>query len=192
MNSICVYCGSSFGAAPLFAEAARAVGQYIARTGRTVVFGGGHVGLMGAVADAALAAGGRVVGVIPTVLVDKELAHPGLSELHVVASMHERKAVMADLSDGFVTLPGGLGTLEEFYETWTWGQLGIHSKPFGLLNVAGFYDPMLAFLNQLVERQFVKQKHLDRLLVAETIEDLIERMRNPPAAERSDVPPRAR
>jgi uncharacterized protein (TIGR00730 family) len=120
---------------------------------------------MGAVADGALAAGGRVIGVIPQSLVDKELAHGGLTELRIVGSMHERKALMADLSDGFLGLPGGIGTLEEFFETWTWAQLGLHAKPFGLLNVAGFFGPLLAFLDQLVDQRFVRPEHRAMLLV---------------------------
>ncbi len=165
MQSVCVYCGSSPGADPAFVQAADHVGRLVAESGRTLVYGGGRVGLMGAVADGALVAGGRVVGVIPQMLVDKELAHGGLSELHVVETMHERKALMADLSDGFLALPGGIGTLEEFFEVWTWGQLGLHAKPYGLLDVAGFFGPLLAFLNQLVEKQFVRPEHLALVLV---------------------------
>jgi uncharacterized protein (TIGR00730 family) len=165
MRSVCVYCGASPGADPAFAVAAAAVGRLLVEAGRTLVYGGGRVGLMGAVADAALAAGGRVVGVIPTALMDKELAHRGLSELRVVGSMHERKAVMADLADGFLTLPGGLGTLEEFFETWTWGQLGLHAKPYGLLDVGGFFGPLLGFLDRLVEQRFVRPEHRAMLRV---------------------------
>jgi uncharacterized protein (TIGR00730 family) len=165
MQSVCVYCGSSPGADPAFVSAAGTVGRLIAESGRILVYGGGHVGLMGAVADGALAAGGRVIGVIPQALVDKELAHRGLTELHVVGSMHERKALMADLSDGFLGLPGGIGTLEEFFEAWTWAQLGLHAKPFGLLDVAGFFGPLLTFLDQLVEQRFVRPEHRAMLLV---------------------------
>jgi uncharacterized protein (TIGR00730 family) len=131
---------------------------------------------MGAVADAALAAGGRVVGVMPQSLVDSEVAHRGLSELRVVASMHERKALMADLSDAFLALPGGIGTLEEFLEVWTWGQLGLHAKPYGLLDVAGFFGPMLAFLNRLVEQRFVRPEHREMLLVSQDASDLLSRL----------------
>jgi uncharacterized protein (TIGR00730 family) len=165
VRSVCVYCGSSPGADPAFADAAGEVGRLLAASGRTLVYGGGRVGLMGVVADAALGAGGRVIGVIPQALVDKEMAHHGLSELRVVGSMHERKALMADLSDGFLALPGGIGTMEEFFEVWTWGQLGLHAKPYGLLNVGGFFAPLLAFLDRLVEQRFVRPEHRAMLLV---------------------------
>jgi uncharacterized protein (TIGR00730 family) len=165
MQSVCVYCGSSPGADPAFAVAAGFVGRLLAQSGRTLVYGGGRAGLMGTVADAALAAGGRVVGVIPQALVDKEVAHRGLSDLQVVGSMHERKALMADLADGFLALPGGLGTLEEFFEAWTWGQLGLHTKPYGLLDVGGFVGPLLGFLDRLVEQRFVRPAHRAMLLV---------------------------
>ncbi|MBL8858788.1 MAG: TIGR00730 family Rossman fold protein [Planctomycetes bacterium] len=165
LKSLCVYCGSSPGADPAFAHAARAVGRLVAESGRTLVFGGGRVGLMGVVADAALSAGGKVIGVIPQALMTKEVAHRGLTELHVVASMHERKAMMADLSDAFLALPGGIGTLEELFETWTWGQLGLHAKPFGLLDVDGFYGPLLEFLDLQVEQRFVRPEHRALLCV---------------------------
>jgi len=174
--SVCVYCGSSPGADPAFASAAGEVGRLLAGSGRTLVYGGGRVGLMGAVADAALAAGGRVIGVIPQALVEKEVAHYGLSELRVVGSMHERKALMADLSDGFLALPGGIGTMEEFFEVWTWGQLGLHAKPYGLLNVAGFFDPLLAFLDRLVEQRFVRPEHRAMLLVGGDANGLLAEM----------------
>lgn len=173
---MCVYCGSSPGDDPRFTAAAREFGGMLGRSGRTLIYGGGGIGLMGILADAALAAGGRVVGVIPQALVDREVAHLGLSELRVVTSMHERKALMAELSDGFVALPGGIGTLEELFEAWTWGQLGLHDKPYGLLNVAGFYDPLLAFLDAQVERRFVKPEHRALLLVGEDGGELLERM----------------
>ena len=176
MQSVCVYCGSSPGADPAFAIAAARVGRALAASGRTLVTGGGRVGLMGTVADAALAAGGRVVGVIPRAIAHKEIAHPGLTELHVVGSMHERKALMAELSDGFVALPGGIGTLEELFETWTWGQLGMHAKPYGLLDVAGFYSPLLTFLDQLVSQRFVRPEHRALLHVSVDIEELLDRM----------------
>jgi uncharacterized protein (TIGR00730 family) len=134
------------------------------------------VGLMASVANAALAAGGRVVGVIPQSLVEKEVAHGGLSELRVVDSMHERKAIMADLSDGFLVLPGGIGTLDEFFEIWTWGQLGMHRKPIGLLDVSGFFGPMLRFVDQMVEQQFLRLEHREMLLVSQDISDLLGRM----------------
>jgi uncharacterized protein (TIGR00730 family) len=156
---ICVFCGSSAGLNPAFAAAARALGGELAGRGIEVVYGGGNVGLMGIVADAALNAGGRVIGVIPHALVARELAHQGVSELHVVDSMHERKALMAQLSDGFIALPGGFGTLEEFCEAVTWTQLGVHAKACGLLNVAGFYDGLLAFLEHALSEEFLRPTH---------------------------------
>src|SRR5512133_2919831 len=147
MDSVCVFCGSSPGANPAYLQAARTVGDLLARRRITVVYGGGRIGIMGAVADSALAAGGKVIGVIPKSLVTREVAHLDLADLRVVGSMHERKALMSDLSDGYLVLPGGLGTLEELFEVATWAQLGIHSKPIALLNVDGFYDRLLAFLN---------------------------------------------
>lgn len=176
MKSVCVYCGASPGADPAFAAAAGDVGRLLAASGRTVVYGGGRVGLMGAVADAALAAGGTVVGVIPRHLVDEEVAHRGLTGLRVVGSMHERKAVMADLADGFLALPGGLGTLEEFFEAWTWGQLGLHAKPYGLLDVGGFFGPLLGFLDGLVAQRFVRPEHLAMLQVGREAGPLLDRM----------------
>ena len=159
MKSICVYCGSSAGTEPVYAEAARAVGRLLAGCGLRLVYGGGRVGLMGLVADAALAAGGTVIGVIPKALADCEIAHTNLTELILVASMHERKAQMAELSDGFLALPGGFGTWEEFCEMVTWGQLHLHEKPCGLLNVAGFYDPLLLFFDRAAAAGFVRPEH---------------------------------
>lgn len=159
MKSICVFCGSNPGNDPVYAQAARAMGAEIARRGLVLVYGGGAVGLMGVVADAALAAGGEVHGVIPRALRAKEVGHHHLTRLEVVDTMHIRKARMAELSDGFIAMPGGIGTFEELFEIWTWGQLGIHSKPLGLLNVAGFYDPLAAFLDGTVEAGFLKQAH---------------------------------
>jgi uncharacterized protein (TIGR00730 family) len=176
VNAVCVYCGSSPGSDPAYAAAARAVGRLLAESGRTLVYGGGHVGLMGTVADAALAAGGRVIGVIPRALEEKELAHDGLTELRVVGSMHERKAIMAALADAFLALPGGLGTLEELFETWTWSQLGLHAKPCGLLNVAGFFDPLLAFVDHMVEERFVGSDHRAMLFVGTDPGSLLHRM----------------
>lgn len=167
MRALCVFCGSSDGAKPAYRTAATALGTYLAELGISLVYGGASVGLMGAVADGALAAGGRAIGVIPRHLVDRELAHPGLSDLHVTANMHERKALMADLSDGFIALPGGFGTLEELAEVTTWSQLGLHSKPIGLLNVDGFFDLLLAFVDQMVDERFIPQTHR-RLLVTGT------------------------
>ncbi len=148
--SICVYCGSRPGENPLFAETARAVGRWIGQHGGQLVYGGGRSGLMGEVAEATRQAGGRVVGVIPQALVDKELANRACDELHIVQTMHERKAMMAERSDAFVALPGGIGTFEELFEVWTWRQLGYHDKPIGLLNVAGYYDGLLSFLHTSV------------------------------------------
>ena len=167
MRSICVFCGSRTGADPLYADAAQKFGEALAGSRLRLVYGGGSVGLMGTIASAALAAGGEVVGVIPRALFAKELAHPRLTELRVVEGMHERKATMADLADGFVALPGGLGTLDEFFEIWTWVQLGFIRKPFGLLNVGGYFDPLLAFLERVRDQGFMHREHLDMLLVAD-------------------------
>ena len=156
---VCVFCGSSAGNRPGYREAALALGRTLAERGAELVYGGSKVGLMGAVADAALAAGGRVIGIIPTSLRDKEIAHEGLTELYVVGSMHERKAMMADMSSGFIALPGGIGTLEELFEIWTWAQLGYHRKPVGLLDIEGYYRPLLAFLDSTVEEGFVRPEH---------------------------------
>jgi len=153
--SLCVYCGSKPGTDPLYAEAAVAVGQWIAQHGGQLVYGGGSGGLMGIVANATLAAGGQVVGIIPKALVEKEWAHHGCTELHVVDNMHDRKRMMAERADAFVALPGGIGTLEEFFEVWTWRQLGYHDKPIGLLNTSGYYDGLLAFLNTAMAQQFM-------------------------------------
>ena len=164
MRSICVFSGSSLGARPQYAAAARALGDELAARGIRVVYGGAGVGLMAVVADAVLAAGGEVIGVIPQHLVDKEVAHRGLSDLRVTGSMHERKALMADLSEGFVALPGGYGTLEEFAEVLTWSQLGLQHKPCGLLDVAGFYRPLLTFLDHAVSERFIRSEHRDLVL----------------------------
>ncbi len=153
--SVCVYCGSRDGADPAFAAAATAIGRGIAQRGWQLVYGGGRAGLMGRVADAALAAGGRVVGVIPRSLMEREVGHVGLSELHVVETMHQRKRLMAERSDAFIALPGGIGTFEELFEVWTWRQLGYHDKPVGLLNASGYYDALLGFLGQTVAQGFV-------------------------------------
>ena len=153
--SLCVYCGSRPGESPEFAAMARNVGTWIGRHGGQLVYGGGHNGLMGIMADAALAAGARVIGVIPKALVEKEWAHTGCTELHVVENMHERKRIMAEHADAFLALPGGIGTLEEFFEVWTWRQLGYHDKPVGLLNMNGFYDSLLTFLQSAVKTGFM-------------------------------------
>ncbi|MDD7909184.1 TIGR00730 family Rossman fold protein [Pseudovibrio exalbescens] len=168
MKSICVFCGSSPGKREEYKVAATQLGRRIAERGQTLVYGGAKVGLMGMVADGALEAGGKVVGVLPEALSAKELAHPGLSELHIVGSMHDRKAMMSDLSDGFVCLPGGAGTMEEMFEVWTWAQLGYHKKPCGLLNVNGFYGRLLAFLDLMVEEEFLKPDMREMVLVKDT------------------------
>ena len=158
--SICVYCGSRPGTEPAFAEAAREVGLWIAQNKGQLVYGGGHNGLMGMMADACLQAGGRVVGVIPKALVEKEWAHSGCSELHVVENMHERKSLMAERADAFLAMPGGIGTFEEFFEVWTWRQLGYHDKPVGLLNIKGYYDNLLAFLSTSVLQGFMNAEQM--------------------------------
>jgi uncharacterized protein (TIGR00730 family) len=181
LDAIAIFCGSSFGNDPAYAEAARHTGRGLAERDITVVYGGGHVGLMGTVADAALAAGGRVVGVIPRQLDDRELAHTGLTELHVVESMHERKALMAELSDAFIALPGGAGTLEEIAEQWTWAQLTIHSKPCGFLDVEGFWDPMRAMLDAMVASGFVRSEQSGIVSFADDLDALLEKLDAPPS-----------
>ena len=173
---ICVFCGSSSGARPSYAEAAASLGRYLATQRITLVYGGGKLGLMGALADAALAAGGDVIGVMPRSMVEKERAHRGLSELRIVESMHERKAQMADLADAFVALPGGYGTFEEFCEVLTWTQLGLHRKPCGVLNVDGYYDQLLALFDHAVEEQFVKPAHREMVLSDPEPEALVRRL----------------
>lgn len=173
MQSICVFCGSSPGTDPRFMDEAVRCGTEIARAGLTMVYGGGKVGLMGATADACLAAGGRVVGVMPEDLVNQEIAHKGLSELHVVTSMHERKLRMADLSDGFLCLPGGPGTFEEIFEQWTWALLGIHHKPCGFVNVAGYYDMMRQTIQHMADNGFIGQAYVDMLVYADTTPELL-------------------
>ena len=163
--SICVYCGSRPGESGLYADAARSIGTEIGLRGWQLVYGGGRAGLMGVVADAALAAGASVIGVIPQSLMARELGHTGLTELHVVETMHQRKMMMAERSDAFLALPGGIGTFEELFEVWSWRQLGYHDKPLGLLNVAGYYDTLLGFLQQSREQGFMSQMQLDLLHV---------------------------
>ena len=176
MKAVCVFCGSREGSRPAYAEAARRTGREIARRGLGLVYGGGRVGLMGTVADAALEAGGEVVGVITEALISREIAHAGLTKLHVVGSMHERKMLMADLSDGFVTLPGGYGTLEEFFEVLSWAQLSIHEKPCGLLDVDGFWDPLSTLFDQAVTEGFVHPNHRSLVLTEGNPRVLLERM----------------
>jgi uncharacterized protein (TIGR00730 family) len=170
----CVFCGSSAGTRPEYAEAARTLGVELASRGLGLVYGGGSVGLMGVLADAALGAGGEVVGVIPGPLATRELAHPGLTAMHVVGSMHERKALMASLSDAFVALPGGLGTLEEALETLTWSQLGIHRKPVAVLNVLGYYDGLRALLAHAVREAFVRPEYAALLMFADHVPALVD------------------
>jgi uncharacterized protein (TIGR00730 family) len=176
VTRLCVFCGSSPGADPAFAEAAISLGRTLAKTGVELVYGGGNVGLMGLLADSVLESGGRVIGVIPQFLLGKELGHRGLNELRVVDSMHERKALMADLSDGFMALPGGFGTMDEFCEILTWAQLGLHSKPCGLLNVAGFYDPFLAQIDRAVHDRLVRAEHRNLIHVDDDVDGLLSRM----------------
>lgn len=168
LQRVCVFCGSSAGTDPRFAGAAREVGRLIAQQGMGVVYGGARVGLMGIVADAVLAGGGEAVGVLPRALQERELAHAGLSRLHIVESMHERKALMADLADAFIALPGGFGTLDEFCEVLTWAQLGIHAKPCGLLNVAGFFDPFLEQVSRAVQGGLMRSEN--RALIVDEAE----------------------
>jgi uncharacterized protein (TIGR00730 family) len=186
MKRICVFCGSSPGTRPAYLEAARTVGSTLARRGIGLVYGGGSVGLMGAVADAALAAGGEVTGVIPRALQLRELAHAGLTRLHVVTSMHERKARMADLADAFLALPGGMGTLEELSEILTWAQLGLHAKPCGLLDVRGYYRPLVAFFDHAVADGFLRPEHRRMVMVGDDVEALLASFAayRPPAVER--------
>ena len=178
MRNICVFCGSRMGKKAAFAESARQMGRELASQGRTLVYGGGNVGLMGVVADAVMEAGGRAVGVIPRFLAEKEVAHTGLSELIRVETMHERKQKMADLADAFVALPGGFGTLEELGEILTWAQLGLHAKPFGLLNVGGFYDSLIRLFDDMTDNAFVEPENRRRVLVAEKPGDLLAALRD--------------
>ncbi len=176
MNRLAVYCGSATPTDRRYIESARMVGRTLAERGIGLVYGGGKLGLMGAVADAALAAGGEVIGVIPRALVDAEVAHRGCTALHVVETMHERKAAFTDLSDGFVTLPGGTGTMDELWEAMSWAQLGYHAKPVGLLNVAGFYDGLLAFWGTMGGAGFVRPQHRPILIASDDLDDLLARM----------------
>jgi uncharacterized protein (TIGR00730 family) len=176
VRRLAVYCGASMGADPAFAETARALGQEMAARGIGLVYGGGRLGLMGVVADAVMEAGGESYGVIPQALVDIEVAHTGLTELHIVTSMHERKAKMTDLTDAFVAIPGGIGTLDELFEAWSWNALGYHAKPFALLNVSGFWDGMISFLDNVTASGFMSPARRGQLLVADTIPSAIEQL----------------
>jgi len=173
MKRLCVFCGSSAGSAVVYSQTTRRFGELLAARGIGLVYGAGHVGLMGVLADAVLHGGGQVIGVIPQALVDRELAHAGLTELHVVATMHQRKALMADLADGFVALPGGFGTADELLEILTWAQLGLHSKPIGLLEVNAFFHPLLAWLDHCVREGFLRPVHRRLLLDANDPEELL-------------------
>ncbi len=186
MKRACVFCGSRNGTRDQYVAAARRMGEALARRGIGLVYGGGGIGLMGVLADAAVSAGGDVIGVIPEALMAREVAHRGLTDLRVVASMHERKALMAELADAFVALPGGFGTLEEFCEALTWVQLGIHRKPCGLLNVEGFFDPLLALFDHAVRERFVSPDHRSLVVVEEDPERLLDALSRwePPALER--------
>lgn len=178
MKRIAVYCGSATPADPVYIEAARHVGRSLAERGIGVVYGGGKLGLMGAVADSCLEAGGEVIGVIPTALVNAEVAHRGLSELHVVDTMHERKARFVELGDGFINLPGGTGTMDELFEALSWAQLGYHSDPIGLLNIAGYYDKLVEFWGHMGDVGFLRPQHQGLLLVATGLDELLDKMAN--------------
>jgi uncharacterized protein (TIGR00730 family) len=173
---VCVFCGSTPGNDERYLKAAAELAEVLAQSGMGIVYGGGNVGMMGAVADAGLAAGAEVIGVIPRILVDRELAHPGLTDLRLVADMHERTATMAALADAYIAMPGGIGTLEELFEIWTWGKLGLHSKRIGLLDVGGFYEPLLTFLDQVVEAGFLPPADRDALRVAAEPRDLVDQL----------------
>jgi uncharacterized protein (TIGR00730 family) len=188
-RNVCVYCGSAVGAQPEYAGAARSVGHALVRHGLGLVYGGGRVGLMGIVADAVLERGGRAIGIIPTPLATREIAHDGLTELHVVDDMHERKALMASRGNAFLTLPGGIGTFEEFFETLSWAALGLHQKPLGILNIAGYYDPLVALLNHAVAERFLRPEHLGLILVGTDADAVVNDVmaRAPAATDRQRI-----
>lgn len=175
IKSICVYCGSSYGRQPLYADAAVSLADSLVKRNIRLVYGGAGIGVMGRLADQVLQRGGEVIGVIPEALAHKEIAHANLTELHITRSMHERKMRMAELADGFIALPGGIGTLEELFEIWTWAQLGFHQKPCGLLNVGNYYDALIQFLDHMQTEQFVKAHHHDMLMVETDADSLLER-----------------
>lgn len=183
IQSVCVFCGSSHGDDPAFTEAAKAMGSALVDAGARLVYGGGSVGLMGVIADEVLAGGGHVTGVIPQALWDREVGHRGLSDTRIVSTMHERKALMADLSDGFIAMPGGVGTMEEFFEVWTWALLGVHAKPCGILNARGYFDPLLAFIDQMVAKRFLAREFRDMVIVENDPTKLVRRIADykPPA-----------
>lgn len=173
LNTVGVFCGSASGTSKAYTDAATTAGKGFAEAGLTIVYGGGSVGLMGAAADGSLNAGGTVIGVMPQSLIDREIAHTGLSDLIVVGDMHQRKTKMADLSDAFLVLPGGAGTLEEFFEQWTWAQLAYHKKPIALLNIEGFFDPLLSMIDHIIQSGFLKQAYRDMLVVHDNLEDVL-------------------
>ncbi len=177
MKRICVFCGSNDGVNPVYSESAEKVGKFLAVNNIELVYGGGRVGLMGRIADTVLANGGKVIGIIPRSLAEKEVAHQGLTKLHVVDSMHERKALMAKLSDGFIALPGGFGTFEELCEVITWAQLGFHDKPCGFLNVAGYYNSLIELFDKATDEKFVRREHRNLVLIEQTIENMFEKMK---------------
>jgi hypothetical protein len=185
MKRICVFCGSNIGSRPIYRERAQRLGEALAQRGLGLVYGGGRVGLMGALADAALAAGGEVIGVIPHMLSAKEIAHGGLTQMHLVSTMHERKALMADLADAFIALPGGYGTLDELCEILTWAQLGLHQKPCALYNIEGYYDPLLTLLDHAAAEKFLRPEHRALVLVEYDLPRLLDRLHQwrPPAQE---------
>jgi len=176
LKRLCVFCGSNHGTRPEYTTAVQALGRELAARQIGLVYGGGGVGLMGVIADAVLAEGGEVIGVLPVSLGSKEIAHPDVEDIRLVGSMHERKAVMAELSDGFIAAPGGFGTLEELFEQLTWGQLGMHAKPCGLLNVAQYFDALLEFLDSATREKFIREQHRETLVVGVTPSDLIDRL----------------
>ncbi len=178
MKNICVFCGSSLGLRPAYQQAAATLGTIIAQRRMNLIYGGSKVGLMGIIADAVLAGGGEVIGVIPEFIDAKEIAHTGLTKLYIVNSMHERKSLMADFSDGFIAMPGGFGTFEEFFEVLTWGQLGLHQKPHGLLNIEGYYDPLLKLVDTAIAQKFIREAHRNLILTSPNPESLLDSMIN--------------
>ncbi len=174
MKQVCIFCGSYSGAQPLYMRAAHDIGASLAKRNIGLIYGGGRVGLMGAIADGTLAGGGQVTGIIPQSLVDRELAHTGLSALHVVTSMHERKAMMAQLADAFIALPGGYGTMDELFEIITWAQLGFHHKPIAMLNLGGYFDPLLTFIEHMSTEGFIKPEHRSVVLVKSDVDELLD------------------
>jgi uncharacterized protein (TIGR00730 family) len=186
IQRICVFCGSNTGSDSIYVSAARSLGALLAREGIALVYGGGSVGLMGELADSVLAAGGQVIGVIPHALWAREVGHRGLTDLHIVDTMHERKAMMADLADAFIAMPGGLGTLEEIFEIWTWAQLGLHAKPVGFLDINGYWSPLMHFLDRAVRERFLKDAHRAIAMIDSDAEMLLQRFETwkPPKVEK--------